>query len=115
MSNRIVLLLLLGLTLFLSAVTLSAGGNSPVLAGGQMHSIVLASDGTVWTWGAAERPDQSSGTRPAQIRHPGGVVAVAGGGFRSMALKMDGTVWYLSGDQEPAQVSGLPRTVAVAA
>jgi len=56
------------------------------VAGGQMHSLALKSDGTVVAWG---RNIEGQCDVPAGL---GSVVAVAGGGYHSMALKADGTV-----------------------
>lgn len=68
------------------------------IAGGGYHSLVLKSDGTVWTWGnnvygqLGDRTRTSRNT-PVQVRFLGGVTAIAGGGYHSMALESNGTVW----------------------
>lgn len=79
--------------------------------GGYFHSLVLATDGTVWTWGNNDSGQLGDGTTenrnlPAQVSGLTGVAAVAGGGGRNefgpgghtLALLRDGTLrgWGLN-------------------
>jgi alpha-tubulin suppressor-like RCC1 family protein len=81
------------------AVT-TASGNS--LAGGNAGSLVLKSDGTVWsvgdnTYGELGDGTTTSRTTLGQITSLSGITAVAEGegvnATQSLALKADGTVW----------------------
>ena len=54
---------------------------------GDVHSVALRSDGTVWEWPAAGR------LTPMQVDGLIEVVAVAEGGGHSLALKRDGSLW----------------------
>ena len=72
------------------------------IAAGNMHSIALKSDGTVWAWGWNQYGGLGDGTSgspandkytPVPVSGLTGVAAIAAGGYHSMALKDDGTVW----------------------
>jgi alpha-tubulin suppressor-like RCC1 family protein len=82
------------------------------IATGSNHTVILKSDGTVWTW--AEKTPGGVGYMPqgrySQLRHISGlqnIIAVAAGGDCSLALRSDGTVWmwgksyYLFGSNAP--------------
>ena|ERR1017187_3858525 len=80
-------------------------------AGGEYHSLALASDSTVVGWG-----EDSNG----QIDVPAGlsnVVAIAAGGYHSLALESDGTVvaWGYNGYGQTTAPAGLSNVVAIAA
>jgi alpha-tubulin suppressor-like RCC1 family protein len=73
------------------------------VAAGESHSIALASDGTVYTWGRNTHGQLGDGTNissnvPVAV-NTGGVLSgktilqVAAGGFHSIALASDGTVY----------------------
>ena len=73
---------------------LSTGG----VAAGAVHSVVLRSDGTVWTFGGNSYGQLGDGTTfghstPASVAGLSGVTAIAAGGSLTLALKADGTVW----------------------
>jgi len=75
------------------------------IAGGQIHTLALKLDGTVWSWGYNGGMEGVLGagitdsyrTAPVQVLQSSGpltgVVAVAAGLRHSLALKADGTVW----------------------
>src|SRR2546425_1277672 len=72
-------------------------------AGGQYHSTISASDGTVWSWGynlygRVGDNTQTNRPLPVNVSTLSGVVAVADGTSHSLALKSDGTVlaWGLN-------------------
>jgi alpha-tubulin suppressor-like RCC1 family protein len=79
--------------------------------GGYFHSLVLATDGTIWAWGNNDSGQLGDGTTqnrnlPAQVADISGVKAIAGGGGRNefgpgghtVALLEDGTLraWGLN-------------------
>lgn len=103
---------------------------SIAVAGGPDHSLALARNGAVWSWGQNQFGQLGVGTRtesaiPLQIDGLTDVTAVSAGGDGSsfsMALTKDGGVWqwgFLQPSQEvqvvPRRVSELPPAVAVAA
>ncbi len=111
------------------------------VAAGDLFSVALKNDGTVWAWGdnkygelGNENSPNNSPT-PVQVRDSSGtgymedVVAIAGGGMYTLALKSDGTVWgwgengygVLGTDfsqtpfsTHPIQVTGLTDITAIA-
>ena len=107
------------------------------IAVGDIHSIALKSDGTVWTWGGnlfGELGVVGGKTARYPCRLWGGwprvsywVVAIAAGSEHSLALRSDGTVWawgYNADNQlgvtgpdsfTPVQVTPLPGIVAITA
>lgn len=81
------------------------------IAGGDLHSLALKADGTVWAWGSGVNGQLGNNSSvnssvPVQVKGAGGigvltgVVAIAGGGFHSLALKSDGTVWAWGYDED---------------
>jgi len=103
------------------------------IAAGAHYSLVLADDGTVWTWGRNECGQLGDGTiaeraAPAQVGGLTGVTAIAAGAGHVIALAQDGVVWTWGdnasgqlGDgttanrSAPVQVGGLTGVTAVAA
>jgi len=97
---------------------ITEGGPIVQVAGGNVHTCALASDGTVFCWGNDNSGELGDGaptvyrTRPVRVRvAPGGapfssVVEVATGGYHTCARKTDGTVWCW-GDNSSGQV-GVP-------
>jgi len=70
----------------------------PIIAAGDSYSVVLKSDGTVWTFGYNGFGQLGDGTEtdkttPIQVKDLTGVTAIAAGGNHTVALKSDGTVW----------------------
>ncbi len=100
---------------------------APAISAGRETSMVLKSDGTVWTFGNGgiglnvERG-------PRQVPGLSGVTRISAGFFHTLALKPDGTVWAfgknVSGqlgrkpsvtDSSLGQVGGLSNVVAISA
>lgn len=95
--------------MFLFSLAWSAAGADVVsIWGGARSTIVLKSDGTVWTWGANFNGKLGIGLSstnyvrslvPVEVHGPGNVgylnsiTAVMGGEIHNVALKSDGTVW----------------------
>ncbi len=102
-------------------------------AGGQYHSLVVKSDGTVWAWGYNGYGQLGDGTYTqaftvVQVSGLTGVTAVSAGANHSLALRSDGTVWAWgyngygalgngnnTSSNTPVQVSGLTSVSAIAA
>lgn len=105
------------------------------VAAGEMISLALKSDGTVWAWGHSPLGDGgASSSTPVQVSGLTGITAIAAAGGppnsvkHSLALKGDGTVWAWGGNSFgqlgdgtqtdrsiPIQVSGLSGVTAIAA
>ncbi|SFJ77663.1 Alpha-tubulin suppressor [Paenibacillus sp. UNC496MF] len=128
----VIICLLFGL---ISVSNIAAAAEIPVqqVDGGRFHSIVLQSDGTVWSWGNNWEGQLGDGTKegrvtPVQVKSLTDVIEVAAGNWYSLALKSDGTVWAWGdntygqlGDgstidrNTPVQVQSLDSVVAIAA
>ncbi|MCL2818317.1 MAG: hypothetical protein FWD41_01095, partial [Actinomycetia bacterium] len=81
-------------------VTALDGKDIIAVAAGGYHSLALAADGTVWTWGynafgQLGLSDYSHRNVPTQVAALDGkdIVAIAGGDSFSLALSDDGRVW----------------------
>ncbi|PYR29128.1 MAG: hypothetical protein DMF98_00985 [Acidobacteria bacterium] len=118
----------------LAAALHSPRSDAAVMAAGQMHSVVLKPDGTVWSWGSASLGQLGDGVTDhttadsAPAKNLFDAIAVAAGGNHTLALRKDGTVWAWGdnlwgelGDGSrtsrdvPTQVPGLGHIVAIAA
>lgn len=120
----------------LAAVSLVLGSTplfAAVLAGGNLHSLALQNDGTVWTWGYNGTGQLGDGTTtdrysPVQVLGLAGMWRLATGTGHSLALGGDGTVWAWGyndrgqlGDgtstqrNTPAQVPSLDNVKMIAA
>jgi alpha-tubulin suppressor-like RCC1 family protein len=104
------------------------------LAGGDLHTLAVKADGSLWSWGlnaTGQLGIGSSGgnqTTPQSVSGLSDVIAVAAGNDHSLALKRDGTVWAwgknangqlgngnTTQQNSPVQVSSLTNVVAIAA
>lgn len=71
------------------------------VSAGRAHSLALASDGTVWSWGQGNSGELGTGNlaralAPAQVTPGWGsrtITAILAGDYFSVALASDGTVW----------------------
>src|SRR5882757_7249531 len=92
----------------LAIVSPSPGADVVSIWGGARGTIVLKSDGTVWTWGAnfggklglgVDSTTLARVLAPAEVHGPGNIdylnsiTAIMGGEVHNVALKSDGTVW----------------------
>ncbi len=69
-----------------------------VAEAGDLHSIALLSNGTVWTWGDNTWGQLGNGTAlpswvPIQVPGLNNITAIASGHRHNLALRSDGTVW----------------------
>lgn len=84
-----------------SARKLPTGGIKPSVAVGDNHGVILASDGSLWTWGGSSFGWQVLGFGTAirtqaclrRIGTENDWVNVAVGGSTTLALKSNGTLW----------------------
>ncbi|WP_051327499.1 thrombospondin type 3 repeat-containing protein [Desulfatibacillum aliphaticivorans] len=73
--------------------------NAAAIVAGDNHSLALARDGSVWSWGRNDYGqlglmDYSEiKTTPQQVTGIAGLVAMAGGGLHTLAVTQDGAVW----------------------
>ena len=102
------------------------------IAGGNIHTIALKSNGTVWAWGHNGYGQLGDGTTthrytPVQVSGITGVIAIAVGEVHTIALKSDGTVWAWGSNEfgqlgdgttthryTPIQVTSLTSVTAIA-
>lgn len=102
------------------------------VAGGQVHSLALGSDGSVWTWGGNHDGQLGDGTKtsrtvPQRLVGLTDIVSIDADWTRSYAVKKDRTVWgwggfyYRDSDgsvdnpDTPVQLRGLDNIVSVSA
>ena len=75
------------------------GSNTIVdLTAESVHSMALASDGTVWVWGSNTNGELGDGTTtqrnsPTHLTSLSGIVALQTGSSHSLAIKSDGSLW----------------------
>jgi alpha-tubulin suppressor-like RCC1 family protein len=105
--------------------------NIVAIAGGELHSLALKSDGTVWAWGDDSIYQLGDGTNisrdhPAPVPGLSNVLAIASGADHSFAIRADDTVWGWGYNEDgelglgnttdqphPVLVSGLTNAVAL--
>ena len=89
------------------------------IAAGEVHSLALKNDGTVWVWGRNKGQlglgDSFGRDTPTQIPGFSNIVAISSTYNHSMVLKSDGTVWEWGYDSMPEQVTVLTDIVSIAA
>ena len=91
---------------FFALLSLAQGADVVSIWGGARGTVILKSDGTVWTWGANFNGKLRIGetnmvrlSEPVEVHGPGNISylnsikTVMGGEFHNVALKNDGTVW----------------------
>ena len=95
----------ISLLLFISSHSLALAADVISLWGGARGTIVLKSDGTVWTWGSGGFGKLGNNTTTgrslvpvevhgaANVDYLHSVMAIMGGETHNMALKYDGTLW----------------------
>jgi Regulator of chromosome condensation (RCC1) repeat len=79
---------------------LPVGNRPPAICLGERHGLILASDGSLWTWGAdlLGWPVLGLGkvmktTTLRQIGHDTNWVSISAGETHNLAVKADGTLW----------------------
>ena len=85
-----------------AALLATAPAAAQTIAGGASHTIILKSDGTVWTFGNNNNGQLGDDTLvnkklPLQVSGISDIAAVAAGGYHSLALTTNGTL-YAWGD-----------------
>ncbi|CAM3112488.1 stalk domain-containing protein [Paenibacillus lupini] len=104
--------------------------NVIAVAAGQVHSLALQKDGTVWAWGGNDSGQLGNGNKeslviPHKVEGISDVVAIEADWTRSFAVKSDGTVWGWGGfyfkdakgnitsPDRPIQLEGLRDIVSI--
>src|SRR5207237_1283877 len=131
--NATALGLLVFAFLLVSPWSAEASGVQRNIAAGGSHSVAIASDGTLLTWGDNSYGQLGNGSNspyfaPLRVPNLAGVTAVAAGARHMLVLKSDGTVWAFGSNGSgqlgdgtttsratPVQVSGLTNVTAIAA
>jgi alpha-tubulin suppressor-like RCC1 family protein len=103
-----------GLAVVAAVLLLAPTAVAQTLAGGEAHTVVLKSDGTVWTFGNNSFGQLGNNTTtdskvPIQVSGLTGIVAVAAGGYHSMALTSTGDL-YVWGANANGQVGDASTT-----
>ncbi len=107
--------------------------NVIAISAGDLHSMALKSNGTVWTWGKNAVGALGDGTLidkiiPIQIPGLSNIIAISAGGDHSLALQSNGRIWAwganwdgMLGDStttyktSPVQVYVLTNAIAISA
>ncbi|MBE7540776.1 MAG: hypothetical protein M9913_00655 [Bryobacteraceae bacterium] len=108
----------------MSPVAVGPGpGPAAKVVAGELFSLALSEDGSVWSWGDNMVGQLGSGAQsgrnsPARVPGMTDVIDIDAGVRHSVAVKSDGTVWwwgFLTYTSPVAQVPGLSGIVKVAA
>ncbi|MGQ8873815.1 RCC1 domain-containing protein [Paenibacillus sp. TSA_86.1] len=92
------------------------------MSGGQDHTLVLKTDGSVWAWGSDQSgqigSDKVYSTKtPTQVSNLSSITAITSGPDYNLALKSDGTVWAWGSNQSGqlantnARMSDVPKKI----
>jgi len=70
----------------------------PSIVAGDIHTVALMEDGTVWAWGHNYQGELGDGSTknkytPVQVKNLSNVKQITAGDSHTVALKEDGTVW----------------------
>lgn len=79
-------------------LVIEASGVQRSIAAGGSHSVAIASDGTLLSWGDNTYGQLGNGSNspyfsPQRVPNLGGITAVAAGERHMLVLKSNGTVW----------------------
>ena len=93
---------------------LPVGNGTPAISLGERHGLILASDGSLWTWGSdllgwpvlGLGSNQLKSTSLRRIGHETNWVGISTAQTHSLAIKSDGTIWTWGESVRP-QFGGL--------
>ena len=92
-------------------------GSITAVMGGEIHNIVLKSDGTVWAWGWNAMNMLGDGTTitrlfPVQVSGLSSIVSLGSRAYHSLAVKSDGTVWAWGWNKDGALGNGVDNSAS---
>jgi alpha-tubulin suppressor-like RCC1 family protein len=96
--------------------TLPVGSGAPAISLGERHGLILASDGSLWSWGSdflgwpvlGLGNGQNQSLRLQRIGKETNWVLISAGASRSLALKSDGTLWTWGQSVQPRFARPMP-------
>jgi alpha-tubulin suppressor-like RCC1 family protein len=110
------------ITLHPGRLRLPVGNGVPAISMGERHGLILASDGSLWSWGAdflgwpvlGLGNDPMKSTRLRRIGHETNWAGISAGDNHNLAVKSDGTLWTW-GESVQGRLLGIISTPALAA
>jgi alpha-tubulin suppressor-like RCC1 family protein len=102
---------------------LPVGKGAPSISLGERHGLILASDGSLWTWGAdllgwpvlGLGNARTTSTALRRIGKETDWIGISAGETHSLALKSDGTLWTWGESVQPQSVGPKPISSPVLA
>jgi hypothetical protein len=106
-----------------NSLRLPIGNSTPAISLGERHGLILASDGSLWTWGSdflgwpvlglGSRTNQSLCLR--QIGNDTNWIRISAGSSHNLAIRSDGTIWTWGESVQPQHARPVSINVPVPA